>query len=167
MDASFHGGSNDTIVGRARLRRPEISPFLCPSTFSYWQWESLALYKSFNTLWFVIYIRKAEMHIYSNYLRCWLSSVLVGRHICTYTTLPLKKYKKVVTYILILMSKCYHLFLRDYKYLQRKNNSSSMYVRWFTQSFVWIWITIYHALTFQVVHSRIILKLKICAWFSC
>jgi hypothetical protein len=26
MDANFHGGSNDTIGGRGRLRRPEISP---------------------------------------------------------------------------------------------------------------------------------------------
>jgi hypothetical protein len=26
MDATFHGGSNDTIGGRVRLRRPEISP---------------------------------------------------------------------------------------------------------------------------------------------
>jgi hypothetical protein len=26
MDATFHGGSNDTIGGRGRLRRPEISP---------------------------------------------------------------------------------------------------------------------------------------------
>ncbi len=25
MDATFHGGSNDTIGGRGRLRRPEIS----------------------------------------------------------------------------------------------------------------------------------------------
>jgi len=33
------------------------------------------------------------MHIY---LRCWLSSVLVGRHICTYTTLPLKSTKKLL-----------------------------------------------------------------------
>jgi len=24
MDATFHGGSNDTIGGRGRLRRPEI-----------------------------------------------------------------------------------------------------------------------------------------------
>ncbi len=27
MDAPFHSGSNDTISGRVRLRRPEISPF--------------------------------------------------------------------------------------------------------------------------------------------
>ncbi len=27
MDASFHGGSNETIGGRVRLRRPDISPF--------------------------------------------------------------------------------------------------------------------------------------------
>jgi hypothetical protein len=27
MDATFHGGSNDIIDGRGRLRRPEISPF--------------------------------------------------------------------------------------------------------------------------------------------
>jgi hypothetical protein len=26
LDATFHGGSNDTIGGRGRLRRPEISP---------------------------------------------------------------------------------------------------------------------------------------------
>jgi hypothetical protein len=26
IDATFHGGSNDTIGGRGRLRRPEISP---------------------------------------------------------------------------------------------------------------------------------------------
>jgi hypothetical protein len=26
MDATFHGGSNDTNGGRGRLRRPEISP---------------------------------------------------------------------------------------------------------------------------------------------
>jgi hypothetical protein len=26
MDVNFHGGSNDTIGGRGRLRRPEISP---------------------------------------------------------------------------------------------------------------------------------------------
>ncbi len=26
MDETFHGGSNDTIGGRGRLRRPEISP---------------------------------------------------------------------------------------------------------------------------------------------
>ena len=26
MDATFHGGSNDIIGGRGRLRRPEISP---------------------------------------------------------------------------------------------------------------------------------------------
>jgi hypothetical protein len=26
MDAAFHGGSNDIIGGRGRLRRPEISP---------------------------------------------------------------------------------------------------------------------------------------------
>jgi hypothetical protein len=33
MDATFHGGSNDTIGGRVRHRRPEISPI-----FSYpWQ----------------------------------------------------------------------------------------------------------------------------------
>jgi hypothetical protein len=33
MDANFHGGSNDTIGGRVRHRRPEISPI-----FSYpWQ----------------------------------------------------------------------------------------------------------------------------------
>jgi hypothetical protein len=25
MDATFHGGSNDTIGGRVQLRRPEIS----------------------------------------------------------------------------------------------------------------------------------------------
>jgi hypothetical protein len=34
LDATFHGGSNDTIGGRGRLRRPEISPIyplqLCP-----------------------------------------------------------------------------------------------------------------------------------------
>ncbi len=29
MDATFHGGSNDTIGGRVRLRRPEIS-LICP-----------------------------------------------------------------------------------------------------------------------------------------
>ncbi len=29
MDATFHGGSNDTIGGRVRFRRPEISP-ICP-----------------------------------------------------------------------------------------------------------------------------------------
>jgi hypothetical protein len=29
MDATFHGGSNDTIVGRVRLQRLEISP-ICP-----------------------------------------------------------------------------------------------------------------------------------------
>ncbi len=29
MDATFHGGSNDTIGGRVRLRPPEISP-ICP-----------------------------------------------------------------------------------------------------------------------------------------
>ena len=28
-DATFHGGSNDTIAGRVWLRRPEISP-ICP-----------------------------------------------------------------------------------------------------------------------------------------
>jgi hypothetical protein len=27
MDASFHGGSNQTIGGRVRLRQLEISPF--------------------------------------------------------------------------------------------------------------------------------------------
>jgi hypothetical protein len=26
MDATFHGGSNDIIGGRGRLRRPKISP---------------------------------------------------------------------------------------------------------------------------------------------
>jgi hypothetical protein len=26
MDATFHGGSNDTIGSHGRLRRPEISP---------------------------------------------------------------------------------------------------------------------------------------------
>ena len=26
MDATFHGGSNDIIGGRGRLRRPEVSP---------------------------------------------------------------------------------------------------------------------------------------------
>jgi hypothetical protein len=26
LDATFHGGSNETIGGRVRLRRPEISP---------------------------------------------------------------------------------------------------------------------------------------------
>ncbi len=29
MDATFYGGSNDTIGGRVRLRRPEIS-LICP-----------------------------------------------------------------------------------------------------------------------------------------
>jgi hypothetical protein len=29
MDATFHGGSNDTIGGRLRLWRPELSP-ICP-----------------------------------------------------------------------------------------------------------------------------------------
>jgi hypothetical protein len=26
MDATFHGGSNDTVGGRVKHRRPEISP---------------------------------------------------------------------------------------------------------------------------------------------
>jgi hypothetical protein len=26
LDATFHGGSNDTINGRGRLQRPEMSP---------------------------------------------------------------------------------------------------------------------------------------------
>jgi hypothetical protein len=34
MDATFHGGSNDTIGGRGRLRRPEISPIY---TLQLWQ----------------------------------------------------------------------------------------------------------------------------------
>ncbi len=29
MDATFYGGSNDTVGGCVRLRRPEISP-ICP-----------------------------------------------------------------------------------------------------------------------------------------
>jgi hypothetical protein len=33
MDATFHGGSNDTFGGRVRLRRPEISP-ICPLQLS-------------------------------------------------------------------------------------------------------------------------------------
>jgi hypothetical protein len=33
MDATFHGGSNDTIGGRVRLRRPEISS-ICPLQLS-------------------------------------------------------------------------------------------------------------------------------------
>jgi hypothetical protein len=28
MDATFHGGSNETIGGRVRRRRPEISPII-------------------------------------------------------------------------------------------------------------------------------------------
>ena len=34
MDATFHGGSNDTIGGRGRLRRPQISPIY---TLQLWQ----------------------------------------------------------------------------------------------------------------------------------
>ncbi len=34
MDVTFHGGSNDTIGGRVRLRRPEISP-ICPQLPTY------------------------------------------------------------------------------------------------------------------------------------
>ncbi len=43
MDAPFHRGSNDTIGGRVRLRRPEISPF-CPLNLLL----SLALWRSFS-----------------------------------------------------------------------------------------------------------------------
>ncbi len=86
-----------------------------------------------------------------------------------------KKYKKVVTYFLIFMSKCYYI-----QCFWGNTSTATEYSRFINIYYVLLFMVYTNicldALTFQMAHSRIILKLKICAllhtfltfvWLSC
>jgi hypothetical protein len=55
MDATFHGGSNDTIGGHVRHRRPEISPIF------YYPWQLPTSMASLFLSPALIYEKKPEV----------------------------------------------------------------------------------------------------------